>query len=113
MVLDQDVLQAPKPDRLLTRKPLIDFVPRRLDPRRQLLFSTRSRDIADSAASTSSPVHIGPFSVEEARLLLLRKLGPGISPPSNDVTNQFVEVLGYIPLAITQAAAFVNRNGGN
>jgi tetratricopeptide (TPR) repeat protein len=113
MVLDQDLLQAPKPDRLLTRKPLIDFVPRRLDHRRRLLFSTRSRDIADAAVSANSPVHIGAFSVEEARLLLLRKLGSGISPPSSDVANQFLEILGYIPLAITQAAAFVNRNGGN
>ncbi|KAJ9610503.1 hypothetical protein H2200_005280 [Cladophialophora chaetospira] len=113
MVLGQDLLQGSKPDRLLAKKTLIDFIPRRLDSLHLLLFTTRSRDIADSVVSTGSPIHIGPFTTEEGRLLLLRRLETGLQSPSVEVVDQTLETLGNIPLAITQAAAFVNRNGGS
>lgn len=94
-------------------KPVIDLLPRLLSPNRQLLFTTRSRDIADPLVVAGSPIHVGPFSAEEAQLLLTRKLEKEIAIPSDGSADKLLELLGYVPLAITQAAAFIKRNGGH
>lgn len=92
-------------------KAVVDFLPRLLCSSHHLLFTTRSRDIADSLIAAGSPIHVGPFSVEEARLLLTRRLENEMNVADDDLVHKLLELLGYVPLAITQAAAFINRNG--
>ena len=74
LILGNDKLQETKTDRLLATKPLIDYIPRLLDSSRQLLVTTRNKDVAMAASNGGSPVQVGPLSPEEALLLLQRKL---------------------------------------
>lgn len=74
------------------------------------MITTRNRDVADGLAKGSTPIHVGRFSLEESRLLLRQKLGwvEEISP--DKTMDELLELLAYVPLAIAQAAAFINRN---
>jgi len=67
--------------------------------------------MADAVVGTGTPVRIGPFSADEARLLL-RKLEKKTNSPDS-IINKILGLLGHIPLAITQAAACINRSGGD
>ncbi|KIW17568.1 hypothetical protein PV08_04763 [Exophiala spinifera] len=91
-------------------KPLIDYLPRTLDPSRRLLITTRNKDVADGLGQIASPIPVGPFSLPEARLLLQEKVRQESARPSEETVDELLTSLAYIPLAITQAAAFINRN---
>ncbi|KAH7318086.1 P-loop containing nucleoside triphosphate hydrolase protein [Stachybotrys elegans] len=71
-----------------------------------LLFTTRSRDIAFDVASTSKPILIQEMEREEG-LKLIRKRLPTDTPEDTLIT--LLEVLEFIPLAITQAVAFITK----
>ena len=49
-------------------KPLMDYLPRILDPSRRLLITTRDKDVADGLGQSASPIPVGPFSLPEAGL---------------------------------------------
>ena len=91
-------------------KPLMDYLPRTLDLSRRLLITTRTKDVADSLGQSSSPISVGPFSLPEARLLLRRKVTQEVAWPPDNVVDELLTSFACIPLAITQAAAFINRN---
>ena len=93
-----------------TSRPLINYLPRRLNSQRLLIVTTRNRHLGEDLANGDSYVEISPFSFLEARELLRSKLreDPDLLDTSN--LERLLNVLGHIPLAITQAAAFMNRN---
>ena len=94
-----------------TTKPVIDYLPRVVDRSRRLLITTRNKDVADSLTESASPTHVGPFSLAEARLLLCRKITREEDRPDEKIMEELLRSLAYVPLAITQAVAYANRNG--
>ncbi|KAJ9493588.1 hypothetical protein H2202_010936 [Exophiala xenobiotica] len=91
-------------------KPLMDYLPRTLDPSRRLLITTRNKDVADGLGQSASPISVGPFSLPEARSLLRRKIIEERAWSKGETVDELLVSLACIPLAITQAAAFIHRN---
>jgi tetratricopeptide (TPR) repeat protein len=85
------------------------YLPTKFNRAQFLLITTRSRDIGEHLSHGEPCVDIGPFSAEEAGDLLRMKVRLFDLSYAPEV-DKLVEVLGRIPLAITQAAAFINRN---
>lgn len=88
--------------------PLIDYLPH---SKGSMLITTRNERLAKRLAGIHALIVVNPMSPQEAQVLLLEKLQA--TSPSNsdeDQSRDLVEALGYIPLAITQAAAFINEN---
>jgi tetratricopeptide (TPR) repeat protein len=93
-----------------TSRSLIDYLPRRLSPQRLLIITTRNRHLGEELVKGELCVEISPFSSQEARELLRSKLREDIDLLDTSSLERLLDVLGHIPLAITQAAAFMNRN---
>jgi len=93
-----------------TSRSLIDYLPRRLSPQRLLIITTRNRHLGEELVKGEICVEISPFSSQEARELLRSKLREDIDLLDTSSLERLLDVLGHIPLAITQAAAFMNRN---
>lgn len=76
-----------------------------------MLITTRDGRLAKRLASIHALIVVNPMSPQEAQELLLERWQA--TSPSNsdkDQSRRLVEALGCIPLAITQAAAFINEN---
>jgi hypothetical protein len=67
--------------------------------------------VAEELVGGSEPVMVYSFSPYESRALLELKVGLRDGVSDGEMMDRLVEVLGHVPLAITQAAAFMNRNG--
>ena len=93
-----------------TSRLLADYVPKRLDPKRLLIINTRSRHVGDDLIDGESCIEVPPFSIQEAESLLRLNAEDAFDRCELSVIGRLLDVLGYIPLAITQAAAFINRN---
>jgi tetratricopeptide (TPR) repeat protein len=89
---------------------LMDYLPRRLHATRSMMVTTRNRDIGENLGEGKACIEVGPFSVDEAQALLRSKARRPIDGSDDGATQTLVEVLGCIPLAISQAAAYMNRN---
>jgi len=89
---------------------LMDYLPRRLHATRSMMVTTRNRDIGENLGEGEACIEVGPFSVDEAQVLLRSKARRPIDGSDDGATQTLVEVLGRIPLAISQAAAYMNRN---
>jgi tetratricopeptide (TPR) repeat protein len=85
------------------------YLPTKFNRAQFLLITTRSRDIGEYLSHGAPCVDIGPFSAGEAGDLLRMKVRLFDLSYTPEV-DKLVDVLGRIPLAITQAAAFINRN---
>ena len=88
--------------------PLIDYLPH---SKGSILITTRNEHLAKRLAGVHALIVVNPMSPQEAQELLLEKWQA--TSPSNsdkDESRRLVEALEYIPLAITQAAAFINEN---
>lgn len=72
-----------------------------------VLITTRNRNLGKDLADGDTPLEIQPFEPQEAEVLLKSKL-PYDSWNAADA-GTLLKTLGYIPLAITQAAAFVGH----
>ena len=99
-----DVTQGQSP------KYLINYVPSVLNSEKSLLVTTRSRIVGQRLALGEDCVEVAPLSGPEAEALLRSKLKESANTLKTASVERLIEVLGYIPLAITQAAAFVRRN---
>ena len=99
-----DITEAP------SSKLLIDYIPQKLGPSRLLLFTTRNRALGVDLANGELSVEVPTLSLQEARDLLQSKLERELGMLDEPELEMLLDVLGYIPLAITQAAAFMNRN---
>jgi hypothetical protein len=107
-------VDSEEPDRvnttLTTKKPLIDYLPRKLDSKRSLIVTTRNRGLGEDLSNREPCVEILPFSLQEATLLLRSRAGTVAASWNNSDSKKLFDVLGCIPLAITQAASFMRRN---
>lgn len=88
---------------------MASYLPTKFNHSQFLLITTRIRDIGEHLSRGQPCVSVGPFSAQEARDLLRAKLR-ALDDCSTPAMDTLVEILGRIPLAITQAAAFINRN---
>lgn len=88
--------------------PLTDYLPR--SSRGLMLITTRDERLGTRLAGRRASIVVDPMSPQEAQELLenWEMQSPGNS--DLDHSSQLLEALGYIPLAITQAAAFISEN---
>jgi tetratricopeptide (TPR) repeat protein len=91
-----------------TREPLIStYLPESQNG--SILVTTRDEDAAFRL--TGGPkdiIRINPMEKDHALALLQRKLGNGVD---KDAATELAVALGFIPLAITQAAAYIQQRG--
>ncbi|KLU89782.1 hypothetical protein MAPG_08751 [Magnaporthiopsis poae ATCC 64411] len=83
-----------------------DYLPQSSGGR--ILFTTRSRKVAASVARNNI-VDLSEMSRGEAREFL-EKSSVEPSLPPDDTVHEFLQELAHLPLAITQAAAYMNEN---
>jgi tetratricopeptide (TPR) repeat protein len=86
------------------------FLPNRLNARKSMVVTTRNRHVGEDLAQGEPCIDVGPFSSQEAQDLLRSKVREIINHVGEQEAKKLVEFLGHIPLAITQAAAYMNRN---
>ena len=94
---------ADNPDREI--QSLSDFLPQ--SPNGSILITSRSRDVAFRlTGSYTDIVSVDPMNKEHALTLVRNKLQGSFAP---DDAAALVEALDYMPLAITQAIAYINQ----
>ncbi|KAF2626414.1 kinesin light chain 1 [Macroventuria anomochaeta] len=86
---------------------LSDYLPR--SDRGAVLFTTRSRKMA-GVLTPSSVLRLNDMSKEEARQLLTRRTAQQALRDDEAAVDELLETLTCLPLAIVQAAAFINNN---
>jgi tetratricopeptide (TPR) repeat protein len=74
-----------------------------------ILFTTRSRKVAGEL-TPNSVLELNNMGEAEARQLLARRLTKQGLLDDETAVNELLEKLTYLPLAIVQAAAFINNN---
>jgi tetratricopeptide (TPR) repeat protein len=86
-------------------KPLADYLPQ--SPNGSIVVTTRNRDLAYKlTGSYDNIIEVGPMALADGLLLLKNKLGQ----LSNAATAEdLVQVLDLVPLAISQAAAYIKK----
>jgi tetratricopeptide (TPR) repeat protein len=86
---------------------LRDYLP--YNKRGKILFTTRSRKAAGDLTQ-SNVLELNDMSKAEARQLLLRRISKPTLLNDEKAIDELLEVLTYLPLAVVQAAAFINNN---
>ena len=81
---------------------LIEYVPQAA--KCTLIYTTRSRDIGIDLLAGAEPIEVSPMSTDEALTLLGERITRGGSREDQIV---LLEELAYLPLAISQATAFM------
>ncbi|KAI0550528.1 acyl transferase/acyl hydrolase/lysophospholipase [Xylaria curta] len=74
-----------------------------------IVFTTRSSELAQSVAG-SDQIELNKMDEEEARHLLMKSVAREQLLQDETLTLGLLEELTYLPLAITQAAAYFNQN---
>ncbi len=87
---------------------LIDCVPS--SKQGHIVFTTRDRETAVRLAS-SNVVEVSVFDEDAAKKMLQNHLVNLILPSEQGEANALLRELAYLPLALVQAAAFMNQNG--
>ena len=77
----------------------------------QVLITTLDNRVASRLAREGKPVALQPMSHEEAKLLFLSKLGVDGHSFNETEVYGLLDELDNLPLAISQAAAFIEENG--
>ncbi len=83
------------------------FIPR--SPIGTVIITTRDRRVAERIADRQSPIMVFPMSSTEGEELLRSKLPEEFEVEEADA-RELVDTLGRLPLAISQAAAFITEN---
>ncbi|TGJ81185.1 hypothetical protein E0Z10_g7582 [Xylaria hypoxylon] len=87
------------------KKPLSAYLPQSSNG--SILITTRNRHLAYRlTGSYNDIIDVGPMDKEHALALLVRKSREGAD---TDTATKLVEALEYMPLAISQAAAYIQR----
>lgn len=89
---------------------LSKFLPDRSD-NGKLLITTRDQRVAARLAKEGKPVALQSMSYEEAKSLFLASLDAEHQTFDEAEIRGLLEELDYLPLAVSQAAAFVQENG--
>lgn len=85
------------------RRTCLDYLP---NDTGVILFTSRNQKAATTLVDFSDIIEIGQMDEEQAVLLLERKLGVS---DDREVSLELVHALDFIPLAITQAAAYIQQ----
>ncbi|KAH7380407.1 kinesin light chain 1 [Phaeosphaeria sp. MPI-PUGE-AT-0046c] len=85
-----------------------DYLPH--SNRGSILFTTRSRKIA-GYFTPSGIIELEDMSKADAEHLLAQRVTKQIMIHDKGAVGKLLELLTYLPLAIVQAAAFINNNG--
>lgn len=78
-----------------------------------MLITTRDNRVASRLTKEAKPIAVQPMSNDEAKLLFLSKLGGEESNFDEAEVRGLLEALDHIPLAVSQAAAFIEGNGAS
>jgi hypothetical protein len=107
MVLDNaddiEVIFSAKP----TSSPLFNYLPRSL--KGSIIITTRDARLGERLADMEKPIVVPPLAIQEAERLLRSKLPQDYELGDIDAVD-LLNTLGCLPLAITQAAAFISEN---
>ncbi|KAI2470180.1 TPR-like protein [Annulohypoxylon bovei var. microspora] len=100
------VFRQPTKDEL-SAPALIDYIPSSLNG--SILFTTRNRKVAVKQAA-SNTILLEMMGPEDANKLLGKSLLRQEILSDVDATQELLGLLGFLPLAIIQAAAYINEN---
>ena len=89
-----------------TRQSILECLP--VCEHGSILFTTRSRHTATQLVDVRDVIAVSPMSEEHAKQLLEKKLG---RQHNEEDVGELARELDFIPLAITQAAAYVQQRG--
>lgn len=87
-------------------KGLISYLPQSV--KGSMIVTTRDRRIGGRLSKAEKPITVLPFEMRDAKVLLQKTLQE--DELSNDHSMELLEALGLLPMAITQAAAFIREN---
>ncbi|KIM94517.1 hypothetical protein OIDMADRAFT_207691, partial [Oidiodendron maius Zn] len=87
---------------------LSDYLPPSSIEHGSLVITTRNKKLGMDLADGEDPIDVQPFTPAEAELLLESKVATAYWDA--EAGRDLLKVLCYIPLAITQAAAFMKQN---
>ena len=90
-----------------TESYLADYIPSSSVDHGSLVITTRNSELGTDLADGDDPIAVPHFTPEEAKKLLESK----VEPKYWDIAaaDTLLNVLDYIPLAITQASAYMNK----
>jgi tetratricopeptide (TPR) repeat protein len=91
----------------ISQWPIARYLPK--SPRGSILVTTRNMTLGRELTNGSDPIDTLPMGPQDAQRLLLSRLSKGESNSTADL-EKLVAALDCIPLAISQAAAFINNN---
>jgi tetratricopeptide (TPR) repeat protein len=83
---------------------LVNYLPRSSSG--SIIITTRNKQVGHRLANREMPTTIFPFQAEDARQLLRTKIPRDIDW-SEEESMELLEILHYLPLAITQAAGYI------
>jgi hypothetical protein len=87
--------------------PLVNYLPRSSNA--SILITTRDKRVGERLANRERAIMVLPMAEPEAERLLWSKVDQDDSM-NKAKSSELLEVLGYLPLAITQAAAYISEN---
>ena len=99
----------PKVSSAVIQKPLNNLL-KALDSKRLLMVTTRNRHAGEVLINEELCIEVPPFSLQEAESLLQSKAQQALDRSEPSAPGRLLYILARIPLAITQASAFINRN---
>ena len=76
----------------------------------KVMITTRDSRIAGRLAKYGKPITLQPMNVDEATKLFLARVENDYSREKG-VLSKLVQTLDFLPLAVTQAASFIDENG--
>ena len=87
--------------------PIINYIPRSSNG--STIITTRDKRVGERLTNREKPIEILPMDRPEAESLLWSKVPPDYIL-DRVRSSELLELLGYLPLAITQAAAYISEN---
>ncbi|KAI4112130.1 MAG: hypothetical protein LQ339_000138 [Xanthoria mediterranea] len=91
-------------------KDLSKYLPDRMEAS-HLLITTRDNRVSSRLARIGKPIPVQPMSEGEASALFLSKLGDERLNVNQAEVHTLLDELDHLPLAVSQAAAFIQENG--
>lgn len=92
-------------------KTLFECLPTKLEANQQMLITSRSHDVATTLPHNPECISVNLLEPAESLRLLRSRLPATVRWDEEIVkARELVDVLGHLPLAITQAAAYMSRN---
>lgn len=92
------------------RPPLSQYLPRTLSLGKFLLTTTRHHRLGEDLSYDEEPIEIPPFGLQEGRLLLSVRTRSKATTDDLIHHDRLLNILGLIPLAISQAGAYMRHN---